>query len=67
MWMNGSSSARLTPANARRTGKPSPSVPRGAVVTDRTGRAIEATSGVAMLGTVSGSAVTAGMTTPYES
>ena len=28
----------MTPANARRTGNPSPSKPRGAVVTDTTGR-----------------------------
>src|ERR1700722_2141066 len=38
MWTNGSRSARLTPAKARRTGKPSPSRPRGAFVTDRTWR-----------------------------
>src|SRR5918996_101996 len=37
-WMNGSRSPRSTPAKARRTGKPSPSKPRGAVVTWRTGR-----------------------------
>src|SRR3954454_25206794 len=36
MWMNGSRSRRSTPAKARRTGKPSPSKPDGAVVTDRT-------------------------------
>src|SRR3954471_4256252 len=38
MWMNGSRSRRSTPAKARRTGKPSPSNPDGAVVTDRTRR-----------------------------
>src|SRR5437762_2324309 len=38
MWTKGSRSARSTPANARRTGKPSPSNPAGAVVTERTGR-----------------------------
>src|SRR5438094_8370196 len=36
--MNGSRSASETPANARRTGNPSPSKPLGAVVTERTGR-----------------------------
>src|SRR5918912_2062185 len=36
--MNGSRSPSETPANARRTGKPSPSKPRGAVVIDRTAR-----------------------------
>ena len=35
--MKGSRSAALTPANARTTGKPSPSKPRGPVVTDLTG------------------------------
>src|SRR4051812_264950 len=38
MWMNGSRSRRSTPAKARRTGKPSPSKPDGAVVTDLTRR-----------------------------
>src|SRR3954454_402843 len=38
MWMNGSRSRRSTPAKARRTGKPSPSKPEGAVVTDRVRR-----------------------------
>ena len=36
MWMNGSWSAAATPAHARCTGKPSPSNPVGAVVTERT-------------------------------
>src|ERR1035437_6415304 len=38
MWMNGSSSFRSTPANARLTGKPSPSKADGALVMDTTGR-----------------------------
>src|SRR5450631_1157659 len=38
MWMNGSRARRSTPANARRTGNPSPSRPDGAVVTESTGR-----------------------------
>src|SRR5437667_1729204 len=39
MCTNGSMSSMVTPPpNARRTGKPSPSSPRGAVVIDRTGR-----------------------------
>ena len=38
MWMNGSSTSSGTPANARWTGKPSPSKPVGAVVTEVTGR-----------------------------
>src|SRR4051794_38573371 len=36
--MNGSSSSTGTPAKARRTGKPSPSKPEGAVVSRRTAR-----------------------------
>src|SRR5919202_1646923 len=40
--MNGSSSLSGTPANARRTGKPSPSNPLGAVVSRRTGRKLVA-------------------------
>src|SRR6266705_111780 len=38
MCTNGSRVARSTPAKARRTGKPSPSKPLGAVVTEITGR-----------------------------
>src|SRR5215210_6385292 len=38
MWMKGSRSARSTPAKARRTGKPSPSNPLGALVMPRTPR-----------------------------
>src|SRR5262245_6023782 len=38
MCTNGSRVARSTPAKARRTGKPSPSRPEGAVVSDTTGR-----------------------------
>src|SRR5262249_54199528 len=65
--MNGSRSARLTPANARRTGKPSPSRPAGAVVMLRTGRmrASGPTSGKD--GTVvRSSTVTAGIADPPE-
>ncbi len=63
MWMNGSRSRRSTPAKARRTGKPSPSKPCGAVVTDRTGRSTEPAAGAAIRGRLRGSAVTAGMVT----
>src|SRR5579864_4657483 len=53
MWMNGSMSAGSVPANARRTGNPSPSSPRGAVVTLITGRNDEAAgSGWGMCGSV---------------
>src|SRR6185503_9898775 len=38
MWTNGSRSDRSTPANARRTGNPSPSKPLGAALTPRTRR-----------------------------
>ena len=65
MWMNGSRSATSTPANARRTGKPSPSNPFGAVVTERTGRGLTAVVGTVREGTVAVSAVTAGMTIEY--
>ena len=53
----------FTPAKARRTGKPSPSRPLGAVVTDPTGRSLEtARSGAATFGSVDKSlTVTAGM------
>src|SRR5881394_4096104 len=66
MWMYGSSRARSTPAKARRTGKPSPSNPDGAVVTDATGRSAAAVgSGSGTRGrTRMSSTVTAGMTTP---
>jgi hypothetical protein len=40
MWTNRPRSAALTPANTRTTGKPSPSNPRGPVVTERTGRSV---------------------------
>src|SRR5919199_4939383 len=60
--MNGSRSASDTPANARRTGKPSPSKPRGAVVIDRTGRSrVRVGSSEVMRGRVSVFAVTAGI------
>src|SRR5271165_2077404 len=41
MWTKGSRSRRLRPAKARRTGKPSPSNPLGAVVTEVTARSAE--------------------------
>src|SRR5262245_22116363 len=67
--MNGSSARRSTPANARRTGKPSPSSPEGAVVIEITGRSCSTA------GSVSGTrgswsmdaTVTAGMETPPNS
>src|SRR5512144_1081442 len=61
MWMNGSRSARSTPAKARRTGKPSPSKPLGAVVTDFTGRSTASAAVTVILGRVRVSAVTAGI------
>ncbi len=64
-WMNGSRSRRSTPANARRTGNPSPSNPLGAVVTDRTGRAVP-WAGATILGrTVGSSTVMAGMSASF--
>jgi hypothetical protein len=42
MWTKGSRARRSTPAKARRTGKPSPSKPEGAVVTESTGRRMPA-------------------------
>src|SRR5687767_13521592 len=60
MCTNGSSSCRGTPAKARRTGKPSPSSPLGAVVTERTGRSAASADGRSMRGSVRVSAVTAG-------
>src|SRR3984957_21289371 len=67
MWMNGSSWRRSTPAKARRTGKPSPSNPDGAVVTETTGRStVVAASGSLTRGrTRMSSTVTAGMVTPH--
>ena len=62
MWMNGSRSRRSTPANARRTGKPSPSKPDGAVVTERTRRRTVPGAGTGTRGrVVVSSTVTAGM------
>ena len=62
MWMNGSRSDRSTPAKARRTGNPSPSKPRGAVVTERTARVRTLVSGSLTLGSNKMlSTVTAGM------
>src|SRR6266705_5186950 len=54
-------SVRSTPANARRTGKPSPSSPLGAVLTPSTGRSTAAGAGSGSRGRVSVSAVTAGI------
>ena len=63
--MNGSSCARSMPANARRTGKPSPSKPCGAVVTCHTGRGWSPSPGVFRRGrTVMSSTVIAGMSSP---
>src|SRR5687767_4452542 len=62
MWMKGSSAARSTPAKARRTGKPSPSYPLGAVRTARTARARAPGPDTAVRGrTVGSSTVTAGI------
>jgi len=62
-WMTGSSWPRSTPWNARRTGKPSPSNPRGALVTLTTARSrARAGPGVRIRGrTEMSSTVTAGM------
>src|SRR3984885_2267056 len=63
MCTNGSRSLRLTPANARRTGNPSPSKPEGAVVTRATGRS-PSTGGTVTRGRTSRlGTVTAGMMT----
>ena len=59
--MNGSSSARSTPANARRTGKPSPSKPCGAVVMLFTLRARAPGSSLTRGNTVMSLTVTAGI------
>src|SRR5579875_2640662 len=61
MWMNGSRSRTETPANARTTGKPSPSYPRGPVVTCLTGRSVSPSVAAATRGRVRVSAVMAGM------
>src|SRR6185295_20326354 len=62
MWTNGSKSDRSTPANARRTGNPSPSRPLGAALTPRTrrNRASGATGGTRSR-VVGSSTVMAGM------
>src|SRR5512132_1932132 len=62
MCTNGSRAARSTPAKARRTGKPSPSNPEGAVVTERTGRSAAVGSRSGTLGRATVSALIAGMT-----
>ena len=59
--MNGSSSAKSTPANARRTGKPSPSKPCGAVVMLFTLRARAPGSSLTRGNTVMSPTVTAGI------
>src|ERR1017187_3370241 len=66
MWTNGSSAAVLTPANARTTGNPSPSWPRGPVVIDRTGRSVSAGPAADTRGKASVSAVTAGISSLLE-
>src|SRR6266496_3405678 len=59
MCTNGSRVARSTPAKARRTGKPSPSRPLGAVVTDATGRSTASGPGWGTRGRAIVSVVTA--------
>src|SRR5665647_230988 len=68
MCTNGSRSDMLTPANARRTGNPSPSKPLGAVVTDAKGRSvITVDSGSLTRGRAATlSTVTAGMEVSYH-
>src|SRR5438309_12094373 len=61
MWTNGSRAALLTPANARTTGNPSPSWPRGPVVTVRTGRSVSTGPAADIRGKVRVSAVIAGI------
>src|SRR5256885_1819846 len=58
MWTNGSRAARSTPANARRTGKPSPSMPLGAGVSEATGRSTAPGKAEARRGRGTGAAVT---------
>ena len=58
--MKGSSSAKSTPANALRTGKPSPSKPCGAVVTLLTPRALADGSAITLGNIVMSATVTAG-------
>lgn len=58
--MNGSSFAISTPANARRTGNPSPSKPCGAVVTLLTLRALAFGSTITLGKIVMSATVTAG-------
>ena len=61
--MNGSSSAKSTPANARRTGKPSPSKPCGAVVMLLTVRARDPGASITRGRIVISLTVTAGIST----
>src|SRR5215207_5294756 len=65
MCTNGSRAARWTPANARRTGNPSPSNPVGAVVTERTGRPAAVGSTAEIRGRATVSALMAGMNAPW--
>src|SRR6266498_6137670 len=64
MCTNGSSARRSTPAKARRTGKPSPSRPEGAVVTEITGRSAAWGPGSGTRGRAMVSLVTAGIVRP---
>src|SRR5689334_16588038 len=65
MWTNGSRWLSGTPAKARRTGKPSPSNPLGAVVTETTLRGWSVGAGAGVCGSTSRlSTVTAGMVPP---
>src|SRR5215218_1076156 len=66
MCTNGSRAARSTPAKARRTGKPSPSNPEGAVVTETTGRSTASAATEDSLGRAIVSAVTAGIGTSHD-
>src|SRR6202012_5367848 len=61
MWTNGSNAALFTPANARTTGNPSPSWPRGPVVSERTGRSVSVGPATVTRGKANVSAVIAGI------
>src|SRR5215211_9003194 len=65
MCTNGSRARRSAPAKARRTGKPSPSNPEGAVVTEVTGRSTAVGSRSGTRGRATVSALMAGMTAPW--
>ena len=66
MCTNGSRVVRSTPANARRTGKPSPSRPLGAVVTETTRRSAASGPGPGTRGRAIVSLVTAGIARPPD-